>query len=42
MQTYIKLPIENPNINDVDKIFYAYLTEHNRKYDHYLVECSFK
>ena len=32
----IKLTIENPNINSIDEKFYAYIIEHNRKYDSYL------
>ena len=36
----IKLTIENPNINDIDEIFYAYNIEHNKKY-YYLMECEF-
>ena len=30
---FIKLTIENPNINDIDEIFYAYIIEYNKKYD---------
>ena len=27
----MKLTIENPNINDIDEIIYAYIIEHNKK-----------
>ena len=39
---HIKLTIENPNINDIGEIFYAYLIEHNKKYDFNLLKCEFK
>ena len=38
----IKLTIENPNINDEDEIFYAYIIEYRKKYDYYLIKCHFK
>ena len=31
---HIKLTIENPNMNDTDEIFYAYIIEHNKKHDY--------
>ena len=39
---HMKLAIENLNINIVDKTFYAYIIEHNKKYDYYLVKCGFE
>ena len=30
---HIKLTFENPNINEIDKTFYAYIIQHNTKYD---------
>ena len=37
---HIKLKTENANINDVDEIFYAYIIEHKKKYDYYLIKCE--
>ena len=28
--------------NDVDKAFYLYIIEHNKKFDYYLVKCEYK
>ena len=39
---HLKLPIENPNISDVDETFYAYIIEHIKKYNYYLMKCEFK
>ena len=33
---HIKITIETPNIDDIDETFYAYIIEHNEKYDYYL------
>ena len=33
-----KLFIENPDINDVDRAFYAYFFQHNKNYDYYLIK----
>ena len=30
---HIELMFENPNINNIDEIFHAYIIEHNKKYD---------
>ena len=38
----IKLTIENTDINDVDKSFYGYNIELNKKYKYYLVKCEFE
>ena len=35
---HIKLTIKNPNINNVDNLFYSYIIEHNKKYDSYLIK----
>ena len=34
--------IENPNINDVNGIFYSYIIEQNKKYEYNLIKCQFK
>ena len=39
---HIELTIENPDINNVDEVFYAYLIQHNKEYDYYLIKCHFK
>ena len=39
---HIKLTNENLNINNIDEIFYAYIIQHNKKYDYYLINCEFK
>ena len=28
---HVKLTIENPNINDLDRVFYSYIIEHKKK-----------
>ena len=38
---HIKLTIGNPNINDIDKVFYAYIIPHIKKYGYYLINCEF-
>ena len=38
----MELTIENPDINNVDEVFYAYIIQHNKKYDCYLIKCHFK
>ena len=39
---HIKLTIINPNIDNIDKIFYIDFNEYDNKYDYYLVRCEFK
>ena len=39
---HIKLTIENPDINNIDRIFYEYNIQHIKKYEFYLVKCEFK
>ena len=37
----MELTIENPDINNVDEVFYAYNIQH-KEYDYYLIKCHFK
>ena len=39
---YMELTIENPNKDNVDEVFYAYIIQHNKQYDHYLFKYHFK
>ena len=39
---HIKLTIDNPNIDELDKVFYAHINEYNKQHEHYLVRCEFK
>ena len=39
---HIKLTIENPNINNIDEIFYEYIIEHNKIHDFYPLKCEFE
>ena len=39
---HIKVTIDNPNINNIDEIFYTHINEYNNKYEYYLVRCEFK
>ena len=39
---HIKLPIDYPNIDDIDKIIYIYNNEFDNNYEYYLVRCKFK
>ena len=34
--------IENPDFFDIDSIFNKYITNHNEKFDLYLVKCDFE
>ena len=38
---HIYLTIQNPNIRNIDIIFYYYNIEHNKKFENYLVKCEF-
>ena len=38
----MELNFQNPDINDVDRKFYAYNIQHNKKYDYYLIKCQNK
>ena len=39
---HIKLPIENPNTIDIDRIFHSYVIVHNKKFHYYLMKCQYK
>ena len=39
---HIKLTTENPNINDIDEKFCAYIIERNKKLDYSRKKCQFK
>ena len=38
----MEFTFENPNIDEIDKIFYGYIIDHNNKYDHFSIKCHFK
>ena len=38
----MKLTIRNPDLNIIDRAFYEYIIQHNKKYDYYLVKGEFK
>ena len=38
---HIKITIEYPNLNNIDKIFHTHIIEYNNKYEYYLVRCEF-
>ena len=38
---HIKIPIQNPDKNSIDSIFYSYIIQH-KKYDFYVIKCEFK
>ena len=42
MHRHIKLTINNPNINNIDEIFYSHIKEYNTMYEYYLIRCEFK
>ena len=39
---HIKLTIDNPNIDNIDEIFYNHIKKYNTMYEYYLVRCEFK
>ena len=39
---HIKLTIDNPDLDNIDKPFYTYINEYKNKYEYYLVRCEFK
>ena len=39
---HMELTIENPDINNVDEVFYAYIIQHKKQYDHHLIKGHFK
>ena len=38
----MELTIENPEVNNIDEVFYAYVIQHNKEYDYYHIKCHFK
>ena len=38
----MELSIEHLDINNVDEVFHAYIIQHNKEYDYYLIKCHFK
>ena len=36
------MTIKNPDINKIDNGVYAYIIEHNKKFDYYLIKCDFQ
>ena len=38
----MKLTSEISEINQIKEIIYAYIIQHNKKYDHYFIKCEFK
>ena len=38
----MELAIKNPDINNVDEIFYLYIIQHNIEYDYYFTKYHFK
>ena len=41
-QKHTQITFDNPNINNIDEIFYSHINEYNNKYEYYLVRCEFK
>ena len=39
---HIKLTFDNPNINNIDEIFYNHNKKYNTMYEYYLIRCEFK
>ena len=39
---HMELTIENPDINNVDEVFYAFNIQHNKQYHYYLTKCHLK
>ena len=37
----MKLTIENADINNVDEVLYAYIFQHTKQYEYYLIKCHF-
>ena len=37
----MEINFENPDIDNVDEVFYANIIQHNKGYDYYLVKCHF-
>ena len=39
---HVELTIENPDIDDIDEVFYAYIFQHNKENDHFFTKSDFK
>ena len=39
---HIKLTIDDPNIDNIDEIFYNHIRKYNAMYENYLIRCEFK
>ena len=37
----MELTFENPHIDNVDEVCYAYIIQHNKEYDYYFIKCHF-
>ena len=38
---YMELILENPDINNVNDVLYAYIIQHNKEYEYYHIKCNF-
>ena len=38
---HVKITINNPNMDNIDKIFYIHINEYDNEYENYLVRCEF-
>ena len=38
----MELTIKNPDMNNVEELFYAYIVQHNKKYENYRFKSLFK
>ena len=38
----LEITIGNPDINNIDEVFYAHIIQHNKQYDHFLIKCHFR
>ena len=39
---HIKLTVDDPGIDDIDRIIHTYINEYSKNYEYYLVRCEFK
>ena len=37
----MELTFENPNKDDIDEVFFTFIIQHNKQYDHYLIKFHF-
>ena len=42
MCKHMEITIKNPNIDDIDEVFYAYIIQPNKQYGHLLIKCHFE